>query len=332
MQLDIPIYCEVTDLYMSDVKRERGMSRLVTLLSGKLVWVILAALLIFSFTASPHFRNPINLTNVLKQSIGLGIAAIGQTFVIISGGIDLSIGSMISLMTTLIAGSYTNNPDVSMFAIIMIMLGIGLGCGMLNSFIIIKLNVTPFIATLGTMSIWQGIVLFYSKISLGNVPKQFRFIADGTFGVIPFSIILFIFLIAAAYFILNRHKIGRHIYAVGANQYVAQLSGIAVNRIKFFAYTMCGLFAGIASVYLSARLGGGGPRIGMGYELDSITAVVIGGVSLAGGIGNVIAGFGGVLILSVFNNIMNLLGVNPFYQIVLKGVILILAVSFHKRK
>jgi ribose/xylose/arabinose/galactoside ABC-type transport system permease subunit len=304
----------------------------VALLSGKLVWVILVILLIFSFTVTPYFRNPINLTNVLKQSIGLGIAAIGQTFVILSGGIDLSIGSMISLMTTLIAGSYTNNPDASMLVLILMTLGIGLGCGMLNSFIVIKLNVTPFIATLGTMSILQGIVLFYSKISLGGVPKMFRFISDGNLGIVPFSIVLFIVLIAAAYFILNRHKVGRHIYAVGANQYVAQLSGIAVNRIKFFAYTMCGLFAGIVSVYLSARLGGGGPRIGMGYELDSITAVVIGGVSLSGGIGNVIAGFGGVLILSVFNNIMNLLGVNPFYQIVLKGVILILAVSFHSKK
>jgi ribose transport system permease protein len=239
---------------------------------------------------------------------------------------------MISLMTTLIAGTYTNNPDISMLTIIPLMLGLGLACGMLNSFIIIKLNVTPFIATLGTLSIFQGIVLFYSKIPLGGVPKQFRYIADGMLSVVPFSIIMFIILISACYFILNRHRIGRYIYAVGANQYVAQLSGIAFNRIKFFAYTICGLFAAIASVYLAARLGGGGPRIGGGYELDSITAVVIGGVSLAGGIGNVIAGFGGVLILSVFNNIMNLLNVNPFYQIVLKGIILILAVSFYKRK
>lgn len=317
---------------MSDVKQERQGGRLRALLSGKLVWIILVALLIFSFAASPYFRNPINLTNVLKQSIGLGIAAVGQTFVILAGGIDLSIGSMISLMTTLIAGGYTNNADASMLGLILMTLGIGLACGMLNSFIIIKLNVTPFIATLGTMSMLQGIVLFYSKISIGGVPKVFRFISEGNLGVIPFSIVLFIVLLAAAYFILNRHKIGRHIYAVGANQYVAQISGIAVDRIKFFAYTICGLFAGIASIYLSARLGAGGPRIGMGYELDSITAVVIGGVSLAGGVGNVIAGFGGVLILSVFNNIMNLLGVNPFYQIVLKGVILILAVSFHRKK
>jgi ribose/xylose/arabinose/galactoside ABC-type transport system permease subunit len=317
---------------MSDVKQDRPLNKMRVLLSGKLVWIILVALLLFSFVASPYFRNPINLTNVLKQSIGLGIAAVGQTFVILSGGIDLSIGSMISLMTTLIAGGYTNNPEASMLVLILMTLGIGLASGMLNSFIIIKLNVTPFIATLGTMSMLQGIVLFYSKISIGGVPKNFRFISEGTLVVIPFSILLFIVLLAAAYLILNRHKIGRHIYAVGANQYVAQISGIAVDRIKFFAYTMCGLFAGIASVYLSARLGAGGPRIGMGYELDSITAVVIGGVSLAGGVGSVIAAFGGVLILSVFNNIMNLLGVNPFYQIVLKGVILILAVSFNKKK
>jgi ribose/xylose/arabinose/galactoside ABC-type transport system permease subunit len=219
-----------------------------------------------------------------------------------------------------------------MIYIILMMLGIGLATGVLNSFIIIKLNVTPFIATLGTMSIYQGIVLFYSKIPLGGVPKRFRFIADGYLSVIPFSIILFIILIVCCYYVLNRHRIGRHIYAVGSSQYVAQLSGIHVDRIKFFSYTMCAGLAAVTSIYLGARLGGGGPRIGVGYELDSITAIVIGGVSLSGGVGSVVGGFGGVLILSVFNNIMNLLGVNPFYRIVLKGVLLILAVSFYKRK
>ncbi len=316
---------------MNNVTLEKKQNTLIAFLIGNLIWIILLALVLFAFIAIPIFKHPINLTNVLKQSVGLGLASLGQTFVVIAGGIDLSIGSMISLMTTLIAGTFKSHPDIPMAYVILLMLALGTILGMVNALIIIKLNVTPFITTLGTMSAFQGIVLFYSKIPLGGVPKRFRFIADGYVSVIPFSIILFVMLIAACYLLLNRHKIGRHIYAVGANEYVAQLSGIAVNKIKFISYTLCGLFAAIASIYLSARLAGGGPRIGQGYELDSITAIVIGGVSLSGGNGSIIAGFGGVLLLSIFNNVMNLLDVNPFYQIVLKGVLLIVAVSFYKQ-
>jgi len=316
---------------MNDVALEKKQNTLIIFFTENLVWIILLALLLFAFFRIPIFKHPINLTNVLKQSIGLGIASLGQTFVVLAGGIDLSIGSMISVMTTLIAGTFKSHPDIPTGYMIVMMVALGTMLGMINSFIIIKLNVTPFITTLGTMSIFQGIALFYSKIPLGGVPKRFRFIADGYVSVVPFSIILFIILISGCYLVLNRHKTGRHVYAVGANEYVAQLSGIAVNKIKFFSYTICGFVASIASIYLAARMAGGGPRVGKGYELDSITAIIIGGVSLSGGIGSVIAGFGGVLILSVFNNIMNLLDVNPFYQIVLKGALLIAAVSFYKK-
>ena len=167
--------------------------------------------------------------------------------------------------------------------VIVAILAIGMLLGMINAFVIIKLKVSPFITTLGTMSVFQGAVLFYSKIPLGGVPKRFRFIADGSLFIFPFSVLLFLLLIIGCYLILNQHKIGRHLYAVGANEYVAQLSGIAVNRVKFFSYTICGVLAGVASIYLAARMAGGGPKVGSGYELDSITAIVIGGVSLAGG-------------------------------------------------
>lgn len=303
-----------------------------TFLTGNLVWIVLIALVLFALFAIPIFRHPLNLTNVLKQSIGLGITALGQTFAVLGGGIDLSIGSMISLMTTLIAGTFKSHPETPMWLIIMIILALGTLLGMINALIIVKLKVTPFITTLGTMSVFQGIVLFYSKIPLGGVSKRFRFIADGRLSVFPFSVLLFLILIIGCYLILNFHKIGRHIYAVGSNEYVARLSGIAVSRVKFFAYTICGLLAAVASIYLAARMAGGGPRIGTGYELDSITAIVIGGISLAGGTGSIVGGFGGVLILTIFNNIMNLLDVNPYYQIVLKGSLLILAVSLYKNR
>ncbi|MCK4804323.1 MAG: ABC transporter permease [Spirochaetes bacterium] len=173
---------------MSNSGHDGIKKKLLLFLTDRLVWIILILILIFAFISSPIFRKPMNLTNVLKQSVGLGIAALGQTFVVLSGGIDLSIGSIISLLTTLIAGTFTNNPDIPMIYVILMILGIGVVTGVFNSFIVIKLNVAPFIATLGTMSIFQGIVLFYSKIPLGGVPMRFRFIADGYLSVIPFSV------------------------------------------------------------------------------------------------------------------------------------------------
>lgn len=297
-----------------------------------LVWLVLVLLIIVSLSINPHFRKPLNLSNVLQQSVGMGIASLGQAFVVLAGGIDLSIGSMVSMFTTLIAGTFTNNPDASMFGVIIMILALGIAAGMVNALLVVHLNITPFIATLGMMSVLQGLALFYSKVPIGGVPSRFRFISNGMLGPIPFSILLFAALLLICYFLLNKHRFGRHLYAVGSNQYVSKLSGIPVKRVMLSAFTLCGLFAAVASIYLSARMAGGGPRIGEGYELDSITAIVIGGISLSGGKGSIVAGFGGVLILMVFNNIMNLENVNPFVQIVLKGALLILAVSFYKKK
>ena len=298
-----------------------------------LVWIILGVLILFSAVSTPLFLRVRNLSNVfLRQPIGFGIASLAQAIIVITGGIDLSIGSVISLLTSLIAGFYKANPDMSVFQMASIVIGLGLAIGIVNGAVVVFLRVTPFMATLATMSIYQGLALFYLKKTIGGIPRTFRFIADGRFGAMPFSIILFICVIAACYFLLKKHKFGRHMYAVGSDPYVSMITGIAVNRVRFLAYVIGGALVAIASLYLAARMGGGGPKVGVGYELDTITAIVIGGVSLAGGTGSVFGVFGGVLIISIFSNIMNLLNVNAFVQIVLKGAVLILAVSFYSKK
>ena len=298
-----------------------------------IVWLILAVLVVACLCASPLFLSPENLSNVfLVQPIGLGLATLGQAFVVISGGIDLSLGALLSLLSSLAAGLYRGSPGLSPFAVAAFLVVLGAAAGALNGFIVVRMRVPPFMATLATMSLFQGAVLFYAPRTIGGIPRSYRWISDGSLAGIPFSIILFVLVIAACAYLLRFNRLGRHIYAVGADPNVSQLSGIPVRRVRFLAYLICGILVGVAALFMTARFGGGGPKVGVGYELDSITAVVIGGVSLAGGAGSILGTFAGVLIIGVFYNIMNLLSVNAYLQIVLKGVVLIAAVSFYAKR
>ena len=320
---------------MKAPSRTLGLKTLGKRLSSPegLVWVILGLLVVFAMIASPLFLSARNLRNVfLVQPIGLGLASLGQAFVVISGGIDLSVGAVMSLLTSLAAGIYKANPGVPPVLIALMLVALGAGAGAVNGLIVVKLRIPPFMGTLATMSLFQGAVLFYAPRTIGGIPRSYRFISDGTVAGIPFSIILFVASIAVCYYLLRKNRLGRHIYAVGSDPYVSQISGIPVQRVRFLAYLICGMLVGVASMYMAARMGGGGPKVGVGYELDTITAVVIGGVSLAGGAGNLLGTFAGVLIIGVFYNLMNLLDVNAYMQIILKGAVLIIAVSFYARK
>jgi ribose transport system permease protein len=283
--------------------------------------------------ASPLFLQPENLRNVfLTQPIGLGLATLGQAIVVISGGIDLSIGALLSLLSSLAAGLYRAQPGLHPVTVALFLIALGAAAGAANGLIVVRLRVPPFMATLATMSLFQGAVLFYAPRTIGGIPKTYRFISDGLVAGVPFSIILFAVVVGACLYMLRMNRLGRHIYAVGSDPYVSQISGIPVRRVRFLAYLICGILIGVAAAFMTARFGGGGPKVGVGYELDSITAVVIGGVSLAGGAGSVLGTFAGVLIIGVFYNIMNLLSVNAYLQIVLKGVVLIVAVSFYAKR
>jgi ribose/xylose/arabinose/galactoside ABC-type transport system permease subunit len=299
----------------------------------RLVWFILLLLLVACSLASPLFLSVRNLRNVLLvQPIGLGLAALGEAFIVISGGIDLSVGSIISLSASVAAGTFAANPDFPPALMVVLLLAMGAGMGALNGLVVARLRVTPFMATLAMMLIYQGAALFYLKKTVGGIPRDFRFIADGSVAGVPVSILLFAVVLALVWLVLNKTRFGRHVYAVGSDPQVSAISGINVERTRFLAYVAGGLLVALSAIFLSARMGGGGPKVGVGYEIDAITAIVIGGVSLSGGSGSVLGAFGGALILGVFYNIMNLLSLNSFIQIVLKGIVLILAVAFYSKK
>lgn len=298
----------------------------------RLVWVILAAIIIFSTFASEFFASPRNLKNVFFiQPIGLGLASLGQAFVVISGGIDLSAGAAISFMSCMAAGIMKSFPNISPVWVVLLFILMGAGIGAVNGFIVVKLKVTPIMATLATMNILNGLTLFYTKRTIGGVPSAFRYLSDGRFFDIPFSIIWFMVVLIVCYLILNKNKIGKYIYSVGSDAEVSALSGINVPLIKFLAFVMGGVLVGLAAAFLTARLGGGGPRIGAFYEITVISAIVIGGISLAGGSGSLFCAVGGVLILTVFANIMNLTDLNPYAQVVFQGLLLITAVGFYSK-
>ncbi len=300
---------------------------------GIFVWLLLAAIIVLSILANPMFIRARNLKNVfLIQPVGIGLASLGQAVVIISGGIDMSVGAAVSFLTSIAGGLFRDFPEIGVLPVMLIIAALGLLIGLVNGLLVVKLKIAPFMATLATMSVIQGGIFIYTKKTIGGIPKSFRFIAEGSLGGIPVCFLYFAVIFVLALILMNRSRFGRHLYAVGANEWVSAITGIAVDRVKLSAYLLGGLLTGLASVFLAGRMGGGGPLVGKGYELDTITAVVIGGVSLSGGEGNIAGAVGGVLILAIFSNMMNILDVSPYIQMLLKGLILITAVFFYSTK
>lgn len=300
-------------------------------LDGQLVAIlaILVMLIVVSSLLSPTFSTPQNLSNVTRQAVALGIVAIGQTFVILTAGIDLSVGSTISLTSVLAAGLMAGVPERLIPVTIGILL-LGAAIGLFNGLVIMRLRVAPFIVTLGTMSIIQGAVFLYTKNPVGSIPVSFRYLAEGEIGPIPFPVIMYVILVVVSVFVLRRTIFGRYIYATGGNEEVARLSGINTPFITVAVYVVCGLSAAATGLFLTSRLRIGQPLIGQGYELDSITAVLIGGTALAGGRGGVIGAVAGVLIMTILSNILNLMEVTGYWQWVIKGLIIIGALAIYR--
>lgn len=300
-------------------------------LDGQLVaiLVILATLIVVSSILSPTFSTPQNLANVTRQAVALGIVAVGQTFVILTAGIDLSVGSTISLTSVLAAGLMAGVPERQIPVVVGILL-LGGAIGLFNGLVIMRLRVAPFIVTLGTMSIIQGVVFLYTKNPVGKIPISFRYLAEGDLGPIPFPVLLYGVLVVVSVFVLRRTTFGRYIYATGGNEEVARLSGINTSFVTVAVYVVCGLSAAATGLFLTSRLRIGQPLIGQGYELDSITAVLIGGTVLAGGRGGVVGTVAGVLIMTVLSNILNLMEVTSYWQWVIKGLIIISALAVYR--
>ena len=274
---------------------------------------------------TPTFLTSGNLLNVGRQVSIVAILAAGQTFVILTAGIDLSVGSVLALAGAAAAGvsaSFGWGPGIVAGLLI------GAGAGLLNGLAITLLLVPDFVATLAMLSIARGATLIYTNgqpISVGD--GAMRFLGAGTIGPIPVPIVVMLLVFAVSIVVLRSMTFGRYVYATGGNRRAAAFSGIDTNRVRVLVYVVSGLLAGIAGIVLTGRLATADPQAGVGYELDAIAAVVLGGTSLFGGEGSVARTLLGALILGVLSNGMNLLDVSPFYQEVVKGVVIVIAVA-----
>ncbi|NMB88433.1 MAG: ABC transporter permease [Chloroflexi bacterium] len=291
------------------------------------ILLILVFMIVFLFTASPTFRTVQNMINVLNQISINGIIAIGMSFVIIGGGIDLSIGSMIAVASVITGAVLTSGGDNVVLAVIFSVLACGV-IGLFNGFLIAKFEMFPFVVTLGTQLIARGVAYVISDGKSYVLESQaFKMIGQGKlFNVIPYSVLVLVVVTLIGYVLLSRMKYGQYLYAVGGNVYTATASGVNVFRNRLLTYMMMGLITGIAGVILTSRVNAGQPAIGVGYELDAIAAVVIGGASLNGGIGTIPGTVIGILMIGIINNGMNLMGVSSFYQQIVKGIIILAAV------
>ncbi len=277
-------------------------------------------------TTRTTFLTPKNVFNILRQNASNLFLATGMTMVIILGGIDLSVGSVIALSGVAAAGCVTNLglPEAVGF---LIAIAIGAAVGMANGFVICKTDIPPFIVTLASMNITKGIALVLTGGSpIRCMTDAFKFPGAGYVGPVPTPIILMIIVFIIAALIINRTQLGRHIYAVGGNAQAAKFSGISVQKVKFLVYTYTGVMAGIAGVVVASRLYSGTPIAGDGAEMDAIAAVVVGGTSMSGGFGRLGGTLIGVLIIGVLNNGLNLMGVDSNWQYIVKGLVILLAV------
>lgn len=292
------------------------------------VFVALAVAIAVGVIAVPNFATLANLDAILRQVAVLGIVALGQTFVILTAGIDLSVGMLMGLVTVL--GNGIMAGDAALIPLIVLLaLVIGIVVGLANGIGVVLFRVNPLIVTLAMMSVLQGVIFLYTDRTVGSAPPIFRELAYGDIGPLPTPVLLLALLTAVCWVVLRHTPLGRYIYAVGSDAGNARRAGIPIGRVTASAYAICGVLAALAGLVLAARLGSGYTGAGAGFELDSIVAVVLGGTALSGGRGGVLGTIAGVLLLALIANMLNLLGISPFTQRIVNGLIIIGAIAIY---
>ena len=292
------------------------------------VTMVLIALIIFFSICAPSFLQVSNFFNITRQIAMMGIVTVGFTFVLISGGIDLSVGYQISLVNVVCALLMVKagmNPVAASLIGILVATFIGL----MNGIIITKSSVAPMVITLAVQIILNGLSYILSRgLPIFGFPKSFAIIGQGSIGVVPVSLIIMLICVGIGIFILKKTYFGRYFYAVGSNAEAAKLSGVNTAKIKILVYTLCGFFTGIAGVIMLSRINSGQSATGAGFEMDVLTAAVLGGVSINGGKGNMLSAFIGVLIVGVLSNGLVLMNIDEYVQLVVRGLVLMAAVIF----
>ena len=289
-----------------------------------IVVAIVAEAAVFAAIA-PQFLSVPNLVNVALSIAITGILAVGMTMVILTGGIDLSVGSVVALAGVTAAILVDKGAGVGSGALAAV--GVGLAVGLFNGVTVARFRVPPFVTTLAMLTICRGLAFILTGgRAIGNLPEAFGFVGKERVAGVPLPVVLMLLVVAGGWFLLRHTVVGRHIYAVGGNREAAFLAGVNVRGVTMLVYVLNGLLVGLAGFVLASRLGAGVPNAGNQYELDVISAVVVGGTSLMGGRGSVVGTFWGAVFIGVLNNGLNLAGVDPYMQKIALGVVLLLAV------
>ena len=290
-----------------------------------IVYAILLAVAVVGAVSSPRFLTGINLGNIMEQAVGLGIVALGQVLTILLAGIDLSVGAVVS-MSTAIMSLELSGGAAGILLNILLTLAAGALVGVFNGFGIVRLRIPPFIMTLSTMCIVNGVALKIRPVPGGSIPYEFMDLLFGRIGIFPHAVLLWAVAGALLVWLLGSRRLGRNLYAVGGNPTTAALSGIPVGRVRMQAHILCSVLAAVGGICVAARMGSGDATLGETYSMDSVTVCVLGGVSLFGGQGNIVGLLASTFILTGISNILNMVGVSSDYQYDFKGLILLVTV------
>ncbi len=316
-----------------DTPMPRGRSLPVSALFERFgLMIFLAVLLIVAALLSPTFLRPANIVNVLTIAAPLGMVVIGQTFVILVRGLDLSVASLMATVAVLATAFKATTNDVIPVIFVAAIVFSAL-VGLINGWLVAKRNVSPFLATLAMMIILQGVRFAYTGgAPISTLPPGMGFLASGRIYGIPVNLMTLCFLAIAFGIVLHRSRLGREIFMVGSNPKASFLSGLAPDRVIILCYVICSVCAGVGGLFLLGYVGTVSNWVGQGYELDSIVAAVMGGVALSGGRGNILAALLGVAVLVVINNLVLLLGFPIEMQLIIKGIIIIGAAAFYRTR
>lgn len=286
--------------------------------------VALGGIVVVSSLLSPYFFTGTNIKNVLTQVSIIALLAEGEAFVILTGGIDLSLGSVLALVSVLVAGCM-KSMNMPVYPAVLVGLCVGTLCGLTSGLLVTRVRIPSFIATLAMMAIARGLALIYSKgVPISMFPPEFRIIAKYV-GPVSVLTLIMIAMLVVGQLILSWTRTGQYIRATGGHEEATRYLGVNVDRVKLFAFSFSGFCAAVGGVMLTARMDSAYPNVGQGYELDAIGSAVLGGISFTGGLGSVGGAFMGALVITILGNLLNLLRVSGFYQYVFKGLILAVA-------
>ena len=294
--------------------------------------VLILLLMVIGMTiAKPVFIRSANIINIFRQVSVIGTLAFGVTLIIITGGIDLSSGSVVALVGV-VAATFAS-PGESVIVAILVALAVGAACGLFNGTVLAVTGIPPFIVTLGMMTAARGAALLFTDgRPVSDISEGFLYFGSGTIGFLPVPVLIFLVMGGITHVLLRKSKFGKTIYAYGGNEQAAKVCGINVKRVLIIVYTYAGIMSAVGGIILTARVSSGNPTAGLGYELDAIASAVIGGTSLNGGVGFITGTIIGALIIGVLNNGLTLMGVSPYWQQIIKAIIIIGAVVLDSYK